>query len=54
MTGTLFSCSINELIEKDERFSVIPEEILNKIGDIDEQHDGEVEVYKYNDGCPTF
>lgn len=52
--GSLFNCSINELIDRDERFSVVPEEFVNKIGEIDEQHDGEIEVYKYNDGRPTF
>lgn len=53
ITGSIFSCSINELIDQDVRFDKIPEEFLSEDG-TDDLYDGEVEIYKYNDKCDTF
>ena len=47
-TGSLYSESINKLIDKDERFSEIPDELLEEVGNLDDMYDGDVEIHKYN------
>ena len=53
VNGLGYNNIINDAIDKDVRFKELPENMLLNIGDISEK-DGEVEVYKYNDGMPDF
>lgn len=54
-TGSTYNKAINELIDKDERFSELPEGVLNSIGDTSNyEKDGAIEIYKYGDECPDF
>lgn len=46
--GSLYSESINKLIDTDMRFNEIPEELLEEVGDLDGVYDGDVEIHKYN------
>lgn len=52
--GSLYSESINKLIDTDMRFSEIPEELLEEVGDLDGSYDGDVEIHKYNVGHDMF
>lgn len=52
--GSLYSESINKLIDTDMRFSEIPEELLEEVGDLDGAYDGDVEIHKYNVGYNMF
>ena len=51
--GSVYNNSINDLIDKDERFDELPPEFIQQLGEID-NYDREVEIYKYNDGRADF
>lgn len=54
MIGSSFKDTINDLINTDKRFDSIPDEVMMEVLLSDDLHDGEVEVFKYNDRCDTF
>lgn len=47
--GTLYSNLINKLIDTDQQFDEMPDEFFEKVSGLDGLHNGQVEVYKYND-----
>ena len=52
--GSHYNQTINDMIDKDVRFSDIPDSLIIGGEELDELHDGEVEVHKYCDQLGDF